>query len=327
VRLQRMRDTEGFIVRHYAGDVVYHTAALVSQQTKHAEVDWLNKNNDTLQEDWLGQLAKSDVPLLASLFSPGYEASLKAKKTAAFSSVGKRFVNDLNGLLTELKSSKAHFIRCIKPNMEQKPKLFTALMVLDQLRCSGVVEAVRVMQEAYPTRIPYEDIYGRYAPLMGEEIMAETGDDAAAFCEAVALACEVSSRDYALGLTKLFLKAGCGSFLEDLASMDPAVVVPLLIEKIAASKRKAAAAMLVGQKVLAWHYRKAEEAMAENAARNIEKQALDAMRPGFVEDGADPDAALAEYKSRVSQSDARASGGGACPRGLAGRGGAPLAWS
>ena len=56
------------------------------------------------------------------------------------------------------------------------------------------------------TRIPYEDIYGRYGPLMGDEIMQETGNDAAAFCEAIALACDVATRDYALGLTKLFLK-------------------------------------------------------------------------------------------------------------------------
>lgn len=47
------------------------------------------------------------------------------------------------------------------------------------------------MLEAYPTRIDYEDIHGRYAKLMGPEIMAETGDEPAAFCEAVALACEV----------------------------------------------------------------------------------------------------------------------------------------
>ena len=44
-------------------------------------------------------------------------------------------------------------------------------MVLDQLRCSGVIEAVRVMLEAYPTRIDYEDIHGKYAALMGPEIM------------------------------------------------------------------------------------------------------------------------------------------------------------
>ena len=38
-------------------------------------------------------------------------------------------------------------LRCIKPNMEQQPGIFTQGMVLDQLRNSGVVEAVRVMQE------------------------------------------------------------------------------------------------------------------------------------------------------------------------------------
>ena len=49
------------------------------------------------------------------------------------------------------------------------------------------------MLEAYPTRIDYEDIHGRYAKLMGPEIMRETGDEPAAFCEAVALACEVNT--------------------------------------------------------------------------------------------------------------------------------------
>ena len=43
--------------------------------------------------------------------------------------------------------------------------------MLDQLRCSGVIEAVRVMLEAYPTRIDYEDIHGRYAKMMGPEIL------------------------------------------------------------------------------------------------------------------------------------------------------------
>jgi myosin heavy subunit len=92
--------------------------------------------------------------------------------------------------------------------------------------------------QAYPTRIPYEVIHGRYAPLMGQEVLDCTGDEPAAFCEAVAQACDVAPRDYALGITKLFLKAGCGGFLEDLASMDVAVVVPLLVRKIAESKRK-----------------------------------------------------------------------------------------
>ena len=41
---------------------------------------------------------------------------------------------------------------------------------------------------------------------MGDEIVKETGDEPAAFCEAIALACEVNHSDYALGTTRLFLK-------------------------------------------------------------------------------------------------------------------------
>ena len=255
-RKHRMRDEEGFIVRHFAGDVVYHSAAIIGKDTKSEEVNWLEKNNDTLQPEWLAKLVSSKHQLLKDMFMEEHEANQKAKKAASFSSVGKRFVNDLNSLLQELQASKASFIRCIKPNMEQAANKFTEAMVLDQLRCSGVIEAVRVMLEAYPTRIDYEDIHGKYAPLMGKEIMEETGDAPAAFCEAIALACEVAPADYALGLSKLFLKAGCGTFLEDLAAMDPAVVVPLLTEKIAESKRKKGAATMVGNAVLGWYRRK-----------------------------------------------------------------------
>ncbi|KAL1521199.1 hypothetical protein AB1Y20_022751 [Prymnesium parvum] len=255
-RQARMRDEEGFIVRHYAGDVIYHSSAVVTEKTGHAEVPWLEKNNDTLQQEWLALLVASKVSLVKELFLEEFEAAQKAKKTASFSSIGKRFVTDLNSLLTELQASRASFIRCVKPNADQSPRKFTGAMVLDQLRCSGVIEAVRVMLEAFPTRIPYEDIHGRYASMMGKEIMEETGDEPAAFCEAVALACEVSASDYALGLTKLFLKAGCGTFLEDLASMDVAVVVPLLTAKIAESKRKKGAQQLLANYVLMWFRRK-----------------------------------------------------------------------
>ena len=98
-------------------------------------------------------------------------------------------------------------------------------------------------------------IHGRYAPLMGKEVLDATGDEPAAFCEAIAIACDVAPGDFALGLTKLFLKVGCGVFLEDLASMDTAVVVPLLVAKIAESKRKKGAEKVIGNAVYGWFLR------------------------------------------------------------------------
>ena len=50
-RTQRMRDEEGFIVRHFAGDVVYHTSLMIAKATSQQEVPWLDKNNDTLQSE------------------------------------------------------------------------------------------------------------------------------------------------------------------------------------------------------------------------------------------------------------------------------------
>ena len=205
-RKQKMTDDEGFIINHYAGVVVYHTATIIGKSTGNVEVPWTEKNNDTLQAEWTARLANSEVALLKELFGEEHEKAVKDPKKASFSSIGKRFVNDLNELLNELQKSKAAFIRCVKPNAEQAAKSFTPNMVLDQLRCSGVIEAVRVMLESYPTKINYEDIHGRYAKLMGPEIMKETGDEPAAFCEAIALACEVNTSDYALGMSKLFLK-------------------------------------------------------------------------------------------------------------------------
>ena len=58
-RKHRMRDEEGFIVRHFAGDVVYHSAAIIGKDTKSEEVNWLEKNNDTLQPEWLASSVAS----------------------------------------------------------------------------------------------------------------------------------------------------------------------------------------------------------------------------------------------------------------------------
>ena len=46
----------GVQVRHFAGNAVYHTAKIVEQTTKVAEVSWLEKNNDILYSGWLQQM-------------------------------------------------------------------------------------------------------------------------------------------------------------------------------------------------------------------------------------------------------------------------------
>ena len=55
-------------------------------------------------------------------------------------------------------------MRCVKPNPELKPNKIHGVSVMEQLRMSGTLDAVRLIQAGYPTRIPYGDLYTHYLP-------------------------------------------------------------------------------------------------------------------------------------------------------------------
>ena len=252
------RVEEAFAVRHFAGDVCYVGAG------------FCDKNNDTLHSDFVQLCLASAHGILPKLF----ESEAGARKANTFNSVSRRFINDLNQLMVDLNSTRAHFIRCIKPNVTLAAFKFTPSLVLTQLRCSGTIDAVQLMAGAYPTRIPYESIYGRYASQMPDFVQKL---EPPLFCEALALALEIDTKvratprqsmhcymlprqrassnlartaahpcslpraqDFALGRSKIFFKAGKGQVLEELAERDLSEVIPMLIEKIKMwEKRKA----------------------------------------------------------------------------------------
>ena len=61
-----------------------------------------------------------------------------------------------------LEQTTAHFIRCIKPNSRFKALDFDNDMVTEQLRCNGPLEAVQLMRNGFPTRVPYSVMVERY---------------------------------------------------------------------------------------------------------------------------------------------------------------------
>ena len=167
-------------------------------------------------------MSASPHAILAQLF----KVDPAAKKGNTFNSVSRRFINDLNALMTDLNATKAHFIRCIKPNTSLQKSIFTPTLVLTQLRCSGTIDAVQLMAGAYPTRIPFQSIYDRYATHMPDFVQKLEPD---LFCEALALALEITSKDFQLGRTKIFFRAGKGQVLEELAERDLSEVIPILM--------------------------------------------------------------------------------------------------
>ena len=248
-RRKRLREDEGFMVRHFAGDVCYCSAHAASdssidrngggsgarsQAHVQASADtWLVKNADRLLPELASELRGSTSPLVATLFVREHGESRRSK-----TSVVRRFCTDLDSLLVDLQQTYSRFLRCIKPNNMASPKVFDRASVLAQLRCLGMTDVVRLMHQAFPTRIPYTLLHGRYAKGMPPVLAKLPPRD---FCEAVALVCEVSKNDMHLGTTRLFMRGGKGDFLEDLAEMDLAEAMPLLIKKIESmnNRRKA----------------------------------------------------------------------------------------
>jgi len=61
----------------------------------------------------------------------------------------------------QLESTTPHFICCIKPNAKKLPGIYDNELVLPQLRCCGLLEAVRISRAGYPTRINHQDFSRR----------------------------------------------------------------------------------------------------------------------------------------------------------------------
>lgn len=59
-------------------------------------------------------------------------------------------------LMQRLGNTTPHFIRCIKPNNVQSPGLYEQGIVLQQLRCCGVLEVVRISRSGFPTRMSHQ---------------------------------------------------------------------------------------------------------------------------------------------------------------------------
>lgn len=64
--------------------------------------------------------------------------------------------------MQRLENTTPHFIRCIKPNNLQSPGVYEQELVLQQLRCCGVLEVVRISRSGFPTRMSHQKFARRW---------------------------------------------------------------------------------------------------------------------------------------------------------------------
>ncbi|KAG5224043.1 myosin [Salix suchowensis] len=178
-----------FTIAHYAGEVQY--------QSDH----FLDKNKDYVVPEHQDLLGVSKCPFVAGLFPP---LPVETSKSSKFSSIGSRFKLQLQQLMETLNSTEPHYIRCVKPNNQLKPAIFENVNIMQQLRCGGVLEAIRISMAGYPTRRPFFEFVNRFG-LLCPEALAGSYDEKVA-CKKILE--KKGLQGFQIGKTKVFLRAG-----------------------------------------------------------------------------------------------------------------------
>ena len=172
-----------FGVKHYAGAVTYSVEG------------FLEKNRDTLVDDLSKLMANSSNDLVKHLFTAGAPAaaddggkggsgkpSRRGSSMLTAATVATKFKRQLSSLMEAVGQTSVQYVRCVKPNSSKSRSIFQLPMVTEQLRCAGVLEAIRISRAAFPNRLPHEDIlsrFGRLAAMTASDALAveRSGDE------------------------------------------------------------------------------------------------------------------------------------------------------
>ncbi|KAF5450122.1 hypothetical protein F2P56_030498 [Juglans regia] len=200
---------KAFSVCHYAGEVMYDTTG------------FLEKNRDLLHLDSIQLLSSCSCQLAQTFASSMLTQSEKPAAGPSYKSggadsqklsVATKFKGQLFKLMQRLESTTPHFIRCIKPNNLQSPGLYEQGLVLQQLRCCGVLEVVRISRSGFPTRMSHQKFARRYGFLLLENAAFQ---DPLSVSVAILHQFNILPEMYQVGYTKLFFRTGQIGVLED----------------------------------------------------------------------------------------------------------------
>jgi myosin-5 len=85
------------------------------------------------------------------------------KKKESF--IGYKFRQQMDALMTELRSCQCHFMRCIKPNEQKSATVWTSSLVVLQIRYLGLLDSIKIRKESYPYRFNFVKFVHRYLEL------------------------------------------------------------------------------------------------------------------------------------------------------------------
>ncbi|KAI1732396.1 myosin head (motor domain) domain-containing protein [Ditylenchus destructor] len=208
-----MRAKSDFAVVHYAGRVDYSAD------------QWLMKNMDPLNENVVALMQNSTETFLANIWKDAEFAGMSATemegtfgvvrtKKGMFRTVSQLHKEQLTRLMATLRNTFPHFVRCIIPNHEKKPRKIASLLVLEQLRCNGVLEGIRICRQGFPNRVPFHDFRHRYE-ILTPNIIPKGFMDGKEAVKKMIDALEMEPNLFRIGLSKIFFRAGVLAHLEE----------------------------------------------------------------------------------------------------------------
>ncbi|XP_038605793.1 myosin-10 isoform X2 [Tachyglossus aculeatus] len=235
---RQLKDKADFCIIHYAGKVDYKAD------------EWLMKNMDPLNDNvatllhqssdkFVAELWKDEIQniqrtsfydTISGLHDPpvdrivgldqvtgmtetAFGSAYKTKK-GMFRTVGQLYKESLTKLMATLRNTNPNFVRCIIPNHEKRAGKLDPHLVLDQLRCNGVLEGIRICRQGFPNRIVFQEFRQRYEILTPNAIPKGFMDGKQA-CERMIRALELDPNLYRIGQSKIFFRAGVLAHLEE----------------------------------------------------------------------------------------------------------------
>ncbi|EEY61334.1 myosin-like protein [Phytophthora infestans T30-4] len=206
-----------FTIKHYAGAVTYES------------LGFLEKHKDALLPDLSDLMRGSSKQFLRTIFTEKIGSPVASRKKSTsnarrggramggsltVTNVGTQFKDNLNELMTSIRQTKVHYVRCIKPNKNKSPNEMDQPMVVSQLRCAGVIEAIRISRVAYPNRLLLEELVDKFWVFDVEH--RNTDVPVKQRCEALMKKMELSSPEqYQIGLSRIYFRYGILEQMED----------------------------------------------------------------------------------------------------------------
>merc|ERR1719204_1095489 len=202
-----------FSILHYAGQVNYSAAK------------WLMKNMDPLNENIVQYLQNSQDPFVCHIWKDAEIVGMaqqamtdtqfgRVTRKGMFRTVSQLYKEQLSKLMVTLRNTNPNFVRCIIPNHEKKAGKINAPLVLDQLRCNGVLEGIRICRQGFPNRVPFQEFRQRYE-LLTPNVIPKGFMDGKKACEKMIDSLELEPGLYRIGQSKIFFRAGVLAQLEE----------------------------------------------------------------------------------------------------------------